>query len=140
MDFRDQHEIRDIEPLDYYKGYLELMFEFSGFKKQVSFQEFQDSINNCTIKVIENDNKIIGAGSLFILRKSHCNPIGQIEDVMIHSLFRNKGLGKKIIQSLLNESRNNGCYKTVLNSLPHNKQFYLNCNFIESGIQFKHLD
>jgi glucosamine-phosphate N-acetyltransferase len=46
------------------------------------------------------------------------------------------GLGKKIIERLVDIAKKRGCYKIVLNSLNHNKSFYLSCGFSESGVQF----
>ena len=57
--------------------------------------------NNFKIIVIKLYDKIIGAGTIFKINKLHNNPIGQIEDVIINSEYRNKGLGKNIIEKLI---------------------------------------
>ena len=70
------------------------MYDFSNYKKDVSYEYFKNYIKQKDkIKIIiihNNENKIIGAGSIFKLEKLHNNPIGQIEDVIIeHQLTDN---------------------------------------------------
>lgn len=131
--------IRNIEKDDFNRGYLELLFELSNFKSTITQEEFNDYIENkkCIIKVVEIENKIIAAGSLFIMSKLHCNPFGQIEDVVVKKEYRKSGLGKQIVEILTETGKNLGCYKIVLNSLEHNIEFYNKCGFLQSGIQFK---
>lgn len=130
--------IRNITRDDYDHGYLELLFELTHYNSTYSKEYFCKYLENeqCCIQVIEYDSKIIGAGSLFILNKLHCNPFGQIEDVVITEKYRGLGLGKKMIERLISIAKERGCYKVVLNSLNHNKSFYLACGFTESGVQF----
>ena len=130
--------IRHIDSNDY-NGYLELLFELSQYKHNIDKLSFDNLLTNknCIILVIEFDNKIIGAGSLFILNKLHCNPFGQIEDVVIKKEYRHLGLGKKIINQLVSIGKTKNCYKIVLNCLKNNIEFYNKCGFIEAGFQFK---
>lgn len=137
--------IRDIENTDFH-DYLTIMKEFHGYDYQISYDKFIEELNffrvnnNCYILVIysKNDNKIIGAGSIYKLIKLHNNPIGQIEDVIITEKYRGYGYGKLIINKLtdIGFSKMN-CYKVILNCLEKNIPFYKKCNFVITGTQLK---
>lgn len=127
----------------HFKSYMELMFLFSNFNKEISQEVFNEYITNKDIKIIVfiYKNKVIGAGSLFKLNKIHNNPIGQIEDIIIDEKYRKKGIGKMIIEKLKDIALNDfKCYKVVLNCSTKNIGFYEKCNFYYTGIQMRNID
>jgi glucosamine-phosphate N-acetyltransferase len=136
---------RNIDYVDF-KGYLDLMYEFTNYQYKIdesTFNSHIDSINETGSKKIlivfsQTENKIIGAGTIFKLEKLHNNPIGQIEDVIVTDSCRGLGLGKLIVDKLtkigLDEFK---CYKITLNCLDKNIDFYKKCNFCISGTQMK---
>jgi len=133
--------LREIIPDDYFNGYMDLLFEFSNYKKEVTFDEFTTYINRrevIRIFVAVDENRIVGAGTLFKLNKLHNNPVGQIEDVIITESYRGKGIGKQIVDNLvkigLNEMK---CYKVILNCLEKNKDFYEKCGFEQAGLEMR---
>jgi glucosamine-phosphate N-acetyltransferase len=133
---------RELVASDYDSGYLELMQEFSNYKKYVSRTQFEQYLANQTdrrIIVIQNtEEKIIGAGTIFKIEKLHNNPIGQIEDVMIAEQYRGKGLGKLIVRHLTQIGLDDFlCYKVILNCLEKNIGFYDKCDFETTGVQMK---
>lgn len=135
--------ITEITDEDYNNGYMNLMYEFSNYKKDIMnecFKKYISNRDNVRILVIRDiENKIIGAGTIFKLEKLHNNPIGQIEDVIITETYRNFGLGKIIIEHLINIGLNDfKCYKVILNCLDKNIKFYEKCNFSISGVQMKY--
>ena len=75
--------IREIQNEDYNRGYLDLMYEFTNYKKNLSEEEFSSYIDNMyknnTAKILviidSKDNKIIGAGTIFKIDKLHNNSI-----------------------------------------------------------------
>jgi glucosamine-phosphate N-acetyltransferase len=132
--------MEEISPC-HYKSYINLMFKFSNFNKEISQEDFNKSIMNKDIKIIVyiDNNNVIGAGTIFKLNKIHNNPVGQIEDVMIDENYRNKGIGKKIIDKLTHIALNDfKCYKVILNCLNNNIEFYEKCNFYNSGVQMRY--
>jgi predicted GNAT family N-acyltransferase len=134
--------IKEFDCEDNYNEYLELMYEFTNYKKDVTIEDFKNYVNQKTklrIIILKNkENKIIGAGTIFNIEKLHNNSIGQIEDVIISEKYRGNGLGKLIIEKLvvvgLNDFR---CYKVILNCLDKNIDFYKKCNFTISGVQMR---
>jgi glucosamine-phosphate N-acetyltransferase len=135
-------EISDEE--HHFNDYFDLMYEFSNYKKDVTYEYFKSYIheNRDKIRILviyNNENKIIGAGSIFKLEKLHNNPIGQIEDVIINEKYRGFGVGKKIIKELVKIGIEDfKCYKVILNCLDKNIGFYENCNFNITGVQMKY--
>jgi len=131
--------IRFLQYDDYFKGYMELMYQLSHYEHNITPDQFKMYLDNNKniIKVLEHDNKIIGAGSLFVMDKLHCNPYAQIEDVVIDKNYRRQGLGKKIIQDLVETGR--PYYKIVLNCIDENVDFYISCGFTKSGSQMKYI-
>ena len=147
----DNYIIREIENQDFYNGYLELLYEFNNFEYKINEAEFINYLdqnklnNNCKIYVIQlkdnnNNNKIIGAGTIFKLEKLHNNRVGLIEDVIINNNYGGSGLGKILIDKLkyvgLSEF---GCYKVILDCSEKNINFYKKCNFFQSGVQMRNI-
>jgi glucosamine-phosphate N-acetyltransferase len=134
---------RNIEYDDFEKGYIDLMYEFTNYNYPITkedFVNFIDTHKNYRIVVIysEIEKRIIGAGTIIIVHKIHNNPIGQIEDVIISEKYRKNGLGKQVIEKLIDIGKNEfKCYKIILNCLEKNIKFYENCGFIEVGVEMK---
>ena len=134
---------RNIEYDDFEKGYIDLMYEFTNYNYPITKEEFVNFIDTrdyYRIVVIysEIEKRIIGAGTIIIVRKIHNNPIGQIEDVIISEKYRKNRLGKQIIEKLIDIGKNEfKCYKIILNCLEKNIKFYENCGFIEVGVEMK---
>ena len=137
--------IREIRNSDY-KNYLDIMFEFTNYKYDISEQEFNKHIYNMNmfnlkqIMVLELDDNIIGVGTIFKLEKLHNNPIGQIEDVIITENYRGNGFGRLIIDKLIDIGLNEfKCYKIILNCLDKNVEFYRKCGFETVGNEMKYI-
>lgn len=137
--------LRELEPLDFYKGYIELMYEFTNFKYDVSQEDFNSYITDCKdnrkIYVVysKQDTRIVGAGAIFCLKKLHNNPVGQIEDFIVSKKYRNQGVGRMILKKLIQVSQEEfGCYKTILMSNQDNFDFYEKVGFEAAGVQMKY--
>jgi len=133
---------RHIEPNDYYKDYLTLLEQLTIVEEEkIDFIQFQSFVNNLSNKhiiiVIEDNNKIIGTGTLLIENKVIHNMglVGHIEDIVIHNNYRKQGLGKKLIDELINISIQSNCYKSILDCNEKNVNFYQNSGFIQKEIQ-----
>ena len=89
------------------------------------------------IIIIEDNNKIIGSGTLLIENKVIHNMglVAHIEDIVIHNNYKKQGLGKKIIDELINISIQSNCYKIILDCNEKNVNFYLNSGFTQKKIQ-----
>lgn len=70
-------------------------------------------------KFIRTDKKVETRGGL----------VGHVEDVVVHPDFRGRGIGKALVARLVEEAREDGCYKIVLDCLDHNIKCYEECGF-----------
>lgn len=148
------YNIRKIESSDYNKGYVQLLQKFASFETPIKQSEFTNFIStnakasaqtnaqtNIThILVIEDTNtkQIVGAGTIFILPKLHnnVNNMGFIQDVVIEEQLRGKGLGKQLVNKLLELGKQLKCYKVILNCNPNNEGFYSKLGFNKKGFEF----
>ena len=90
---------------------------------------------NHKIYVLEENNKIISCGTLLIEPKfiHNCSNVGHIEDIVVDKNSRGKGLGKKIINFLTEESKKYNCYKVILDCSNNHINFYNKCNYQVKG-------
>ena len=86
-----------------------------------------DSINN------GNTEKVIGFGSLHLSRKIRGGIIGFIEEIAVIENYKGRGIGKLIMQELIDNARNEKCYKLVLECRDEKKFFYEKLGFNCSG-------
>ena len=122
--------------------YLTLIRGLSAYDIVLTCDEFKQrvSTNNCakTFVLCNKNNTIIGCGTIFILHKIHCNPIGFIQDVYIDAAYRNQGLGKQLIEELKTYGTTVNCYKVILNCNEYNVDFYNKCGFEKAGVEMRH--
>lgn len=114
-----------------YNNEDELEFLIENFKDYVlSLPE------NIKIFIIFEMNDIIGSGTLVIESKiiHGFGKVGHIEDIVIDNKYQSKGYGSKLINFLIEKSKDMGCYKVVLNCEDDKVSFYEkntpeNCRF-----------
>jgi glucosamine-phosphate N-acetyltransferase len=136
--------VREITNGDFFRGYLELLEQLTVVEKdkidQEKFSHFVNMLNsNHKIYVIEDIvvSAIIGTGTILIENKiiHGISKVGHIEDIVIRDNYRNKGLGKLIIDRLVKEGKEQGCYKIILNCSEANTKFYEKCEFVKKEVE-----
>ncbi|KAI5181332.1 glucosamine-phosphate N-acetyltransferase [Nematocida sp. AWRm80] len=87
--------------------------------------------------VVSSSGTLVGTGTLLIEHKfiHNLGKVGHIEDICISKEHQGKGLGKLLINHLLNYSREQNCYKVVLACSDKNKEFYEKCGLTEKEIE-----
>ena len=135
-------DFRRIDINDYYKDYLLLLEQLTIVEKEkINYQQFKNFVENLSknhiIIVIEDNNKIIATGTLLIEHKfiHNMGSVGHIEDVVIHNNYRKHGLGKKIVDELVNICIKSNCYKIILDCSETNSKFYEKSGFTKKEIQ-----
>ena len=129
-------EIREIEEDDLEKGFLEtldFLRNTSGLDKNKS-REILKKIKqnpNHIIHVAIDDKKIVGSTTLVIEQKfiHDGGLVGHIEDVVVRKDYEGRGIGMKLVISLLDVAQQRKCYKTILNCEDSLKQFYEKIGF-----------
>lgn len=94
---------------------------------------FIDNQSNFGFVAINNEN-IIGFASIHIIEKLNRRSC-LIEDVVVDKSERGKGVGKLLIEHLINFSKSKSCDKIILNSKESNIPFYNKLGFVQNEIQ-----
>ena len=87
------------------------------------------------------DEKEIGRAWLYVLQNDlHAEPFGLVEDVFVEEGHRGGGVGTKLVQAVIEESKKIGCYKlvaTVRSSKEQVCSWYEKFGFINHGAEFR---
>jgi len=139
--------IREIEEDDLEKGFLErldYLRKASNIDKNKA-KEILKKIKqnqNHIIHVAVDDNKIVGSTTLLVEQKFIHNGglVGHIEDVVVRKDYEGKGIGIKLVMSLLECAKEKNCYKTILDCKDDVKQFYERIGFKHesNGMRYDH--
>ena len=134
--------IRKLAKKDFNNKYFDLLDQLSSTNQEnITYDKFELFINqlnnNHNIYVIEKNNKIIASGTLLIENKIIHNfgKVGHIEDIVVDFNERGSGLGKLIINHLIETAKNLNCYKIILNCNESNVKFYEKCGFIKKELE-----
>ena len=129
-------EIREIEEDDLEKGFLEsldFLRKASNIDKNMA-KEILKKIKlnpNHIIHVAIDDKKIVGSTTLLIEQKfiHDGGLVGHIEDVVVRKDYEGKGIGIKLVTSMLECAKEKNCYKTILDCKDDVKRFYERIGF-----------
>ena len=140
-------KIREIEEDDLEKGFLETL----DFLRNVSnldknkakeiLKKIKQNTNHIIYVAIDN-KKIVGSTTLLIEQKfiHDGGLVGHIEDVVVRKDYEGKGIGIKLVTSLLERAKEKNCYKTILDCKDDVKQFYERIGFKResNGMRYDH--
>ena len=104
--------IREIEINDYYKKYFDLLSQLT-YAENVEFKKWEKQIQKIRenpyhhIFVIEDKGKIIASITLLVEVKiiRNLGNIAHIEDLVVSNEYRGKGLASKLLEHLIEESK-----------------------------------
>ena len=94
----------------------------------------------CEYNDIEsNETKIIGMGTLLLEYKIIHNfgIVAHIEDIVVDKNYRNLQVGKKLINHLIQLSKDKSAYKIILNCNEKNIGFYEKCGFYKNEVEMR---
>jgi len=139
--------IREIEENDLEKGFLESL-DFLRKASDIDKNKAKEILKkikqnqNHIIHVAVDDNKIVGSTTLLIEQKFIHNGglVGHIEDVVVRKDYEGKGIGIKLVTSMLERAKEKNCYKTILDCKDNVKQFYERIGFKResNGMRYDH--
>ena len=129
-------KIREIEEDDLEKGFLETL-DFLRNTSSIDKNKAKEILKkikqnpNHIIYVAIDDKKIIGSTTLLIEQKfiHDGGPVGHIEDVVVRKDYERRGIGIKLVTSMLERAKEKNCYKTILDCKDDVKQFYERIGF-----------
>ena len=136
--------IRKIIGSDLENGFLESLDNL----RQTSNLE-QNSVKNILKRILENENhiihvaelngKIVGSTTLLIEQKfiHEGGFVGHIEDVVVNKEFEGRGIGMKLVLSLLDVAKEKKCYKTILNCEDKLIPFYEKIGFKQKSTEMR---
>ena len=140
-------KIREIEEDDLEKGFLETL-DFLRNTSSIDKNKAKEILKkikqnpNHIIYVAIDDKKIIGSTTLLIEQKfiHDGGLVGHIEDVVVRKDYERRGIGIKLVTSMLERAKEKNCYKTILDCKDDVKQFYERIGFKResNGMRYDH--
>ena len=103
-----------------------------NFDNDINLNFINDQSNFGFVAI--NNETIIGFASIHIIEKLNRRSC-LIEDVVVDKNERGKGIGKLLIEHLINFSKSKSCDKIILNSKESNIPFYNKLGFVQNEIQ-----
>ena len=88
----------------------------------------------------DDNGKIVGSATLLIEQKFIHNGghVGHIEDVVVSKEFEGRGIGIKLVTSLLEKADTMNCYKTILDCKDELIPFYERIGFKQESNQMRY--
>lgn len=140
-------KIREIEEDDLEKGFLETLdflrnaSDLDKNKAKEILKKIKQNTNHIIYVAIDN-KKIVGSATLLIEQKfiHDGGLVGHIEDVVVRKDYEGKGIGIKLVISMLECAKEKNCYKTILDCKDDVKQFYERIGFKResNGMRYDH--
>jgi len=108
--------------------------------EQFQFENILYSLkNNHHIYLYIKDNKLVGTISLLIEQKlihgGKC--VGHIEDLVVDKEYNGQGIAKELLAYAIQISKDNNCYKVILDCDKKLIPFYEKSGFTEKEFQMK---
>jgi len=103
---------------------------------------YKAEINASGVKfyMIQNGREVARARLYLLHNDLHAEPFGFMEDVFIDETLRGKGYGSKLVNAVLAEAQERGCYKLICTSRhtkPHVHKLYKKLGFKNHGIEYR---
>ncbi len=138
-------KIREIVEEDIEKGFLESL-DYLRNASNLDRESATDILKNVIanpdhiIQVAEIDGKIVGSTTLLIEQKfiHNAGRVGHIEDVVVSKEFEGRGIGIKLVTSLLEIANTRSCYKTILDCKDELIPFYERIGFKQESKQMRY--
>ena len=127
----------DVKIVDMQKKYMNqvvvLLQEISVYYPdskdyETIWSDFARQENTFGVVALINE-EVVGYGAVIIETKIRGGKLGHIEDIVSKPNMQKKGIGKLIMQSLYEISRERECYKLSLHCRNENVGFYKKCGY-----------
>ena len=119
-------------------GVIDLLQRISEFRP--NFETYERNLisylsqDNLVAVVMEDLNgDVIGFGSLFLEKKLRGGVLGHVEDIVIAESHSGEGVGKQLVNHIVDLAVQLDCYKVTLSCSTDNQGFYEKCGFNQNG-------
>ena len=133
---------RFLERGDFDRGFLQLLDQLApvrDFSKEFFERIFDEISTDQEKKVFVGliDDKLICTGTLLVERKFFFGGkfFCHVEDVVVDEKMRGKGIGKALMNHLVEYAKSVDCARLVLDCVDDKKEFYVKCGFYRKGNQ-----
>jgi len=136
-----EFKVVSLEKSDYYCGFLQLLEQLTVVNSnEISYDDFArqiDKMKSHVVVIKKDDGSIVGTAAVLIEEKfiHKLSSVGHIEDVVVDKNYREKGLGKLLVNYCIEYAKSNGCYKIILNCSKDNMDFYKKCGFTNKNFE-----
>ena len=139
--------VRELQACDLRNGFFETLDALRptgdvGPAAAAAIFEQVERNPDTVVAVAEQDGRIVGTGTLYLLRKFLYggSTAAHIEDVAVAADQQHSGVGRAVIEYLLARAEAAGCYKTVLYCENDVLPFYRKLGFrhTTNGMRFDH--
>lgn len=117
-----------------------VQMDYSRFTEFV--HEIEGSPNHFVFVMESNQAPypIVGTATIWIEPKMihRFKSVGHIEDVVIDGVYRGQGLGKVLVEELIDFAKKKNCYKVILNCDASKADFYEKCGFERWGLEMRY--
>lgn len=121
-------EIRILLPQDITNGFLETMATLSPvhLSPEEALTVYWTRGNHIHTYVALDGERVAGTATLLMNRKfiHHGGTAAHVEDVAVHPEYQGKGIGRMLVERLIQEAKSRNCYKIVLDCSESVKPFY----------------
>ena len=127
--------VRELEEGDLENGFIDTLDNLRNvgldLKRVKEIFKKMSNQDNKIFVAVDEDGKVIGSTTLIIEQKliHRGGLVGHIEDVVTHKDFRGMGVGKAVMQKVIEAAKAVGCYKVILNCSEENFPFYEKLGF-----------
>jgi len=91
--------------------------------------------------IAEENGRSVGRAYLYLINNSlHEKPYGLLEDMLVEEEYRGKGIGRQLMEAVISEAKERGCYKLVAQSRHSRTEahsFYEKNGFKDHGKNFR---
>lgn len=109
-------------------------------KVKMDIKKHKNSIDGIKISVEDKDKEIAWAYLYILTNDRHDDPYGFLENVYVEKEYRKQGIGKELINKIIEEAKSNNCYKIIAtsrHSKPKVHDLYEHFGFKNHGLEFR---
>lgn len=129
------------ELFEYFKEQLIELYNQLSVCENIEGNTFIEFLQRSNVYLFVNESmKIIGSITALYERKMIHNGgiVCHIEDFVVHEDYRNQGIGKRLMNHVLEDAKEKNCYKIILDCNENMYNYYQQYGFERKNIQMSY--